>query len=594
MRAALIALAASTAAASPSASPPHAAETHAAEPAAKPSSQTPTGLPFAAELAQQPAITGPAAWHGDIGATAWAKLAKAKPERRQQTRWNYAVGLIAAGRGPEALGVLDTMRTGDRDLMLVPQFQLARGVALALADHHADALAALETAELAGNPEACTWRMRAHAALGEAVEAVRTINCALPAINARSRDVRAPFVLAAAEAAIAAGQPQPALAWLKLFEDNDSAANALRGRALLALGKLPEGTLRLERALRDADATTKPAIQLALLESRIATHRLPPADAIKQLEVLRYSWRGGETEERALRLQFKLANEAHDLRGSLRAGATLLRWFKLGAESAPMLAALRAMLSATLGPDSGVPLPEAAGLYWDYRELAPAGVEGDALVLRLADRLEAAGLYARAAELLEYQLMQRMQDVAQGPMSVKVAELHILAGKPERAIQALHDTEQPSYSDAMRRDRKRMEAVALHRMGKDEAAMAALDDVGDDDALRAEIQWRAKNWAAFASANEARLPAPRGLSEPSQAAVLRQAVALAMLGREDALKALRARYAAGFAKLPSAEAFDVLTQGAASVDPARIAAAMAAIPEASPAGEIGDLLDATQ
>lgn len=592
MRTILIALAASTAAATTPAPEPKPAEPTTA--AAKPGPAKGPTLPFAATLAQQAPISGPGGWHGVTGQAAWSRLAKARPEQRQEARWQFALGLIADRRGAEALGVLDTMRVGDPDLMMVPQFQLARGVALAMNEHPGDAIAALETAELSGNPEACAWRMLAHAAGGEHVEAVRTINCALPAINARSREARAPFVLAAAESAIKVGQPKPALGWLKLFSDRDSHANFLRGKALIAMGKIPEGTLRLERALPDADTGDRIAIKLALLESQLATRRVSPADAIKQLDTLRYGWRGGDTERRALELQFKLASEANDLRGSLRAGATLFRWFKLGSESGAMLATLRAMLAAALSPEGGVPLPEAAGLYWDYRELAPAGTEGDVLVLRLVDRLATAGLYERAAELLQYQLMQRMQDVAQGPMSVKVAELHIRAGHPERALTALQETEQPSYSDGMRQDRKRMEAVALHRLGKDEAAMAALQDVADGDAIRAEMQWRSKSWEAFAATNNARLPAPRVLGGPQQAAVLRQAVALAMLGREDGLKALRARYGAAFAKFPNAEAFDVLTRDAASVDPNKIAAAMAAIPDASPAGELGDLLDAGQ
>jgi hypothetical protein len=66
-----------------------------------------------------------------------------------------------------------------------------------------------------------------------------------------------------------------------------------------------------------------------------------------------------------------------------------------------------------------------------------------------------------------------------------------------------------------------------------------------------------------------------------------------MLGREDKLQTLRARYGALFAKLPSARAFEVLTRSVSTIDPAELGEAMAAIPEASPAGAIGELLDAS-
>ncbi|HVJ02232.1 MAG TPA: hypothetical protein VM662_08620 [Sphingomonas sp.] len=548
--------------------------------------------PFAAELAQMPMITSPQGWQGETGSAAWAALAAARPAGRQFARWRFALGLIAEGKGADALGVLETMRLADADLDLVAPFRLARGAALVLVERGEDAVVALASDELAGNAEACAWRIRALVLAGSEEEALAQINCALPAINARPAVDRSPFVLAAATAAIDTGKPEPALGWLKLFGDQNPAANLLRGRALIASGDQQAGRLRLDRARISGTPQLKADARLGIIEADLAAHTISPAEAIKRLDTLRYTWRGGPVEQRALQLELRLATEVHDLRGQLRAGATLFRYFKLGKEAAPMLASLQATLGSVLAPDSQVPLPEAAGLYWDYRELSPAGAEGDALVLRLANRLEAAGLYARAAELLQYQLVQRMQDVAQGPMSVKVASLHILAGRPDRALQVLRDTEQAGYSDEMRHDRKRVEAIALHKMGKDAAANAALDGLPDAEAIRAEMHWRAKDWNAFATENEGHLPQPKGLGEPAQAAVLRQAVALAMLGREDRLQALRDRYAAAFQGLPSGQAFDALTAAPGTIDSARLGAAMAAIPQASPIGAVGDLLDA--
>lgn len=592
MRASLIALLAGATATTPHETAQNIAASAVQVPAPPPARMSKLP-PFAAELAQGAQLSDGSAWQGPTGSQAWPLLAAAKPDTRQATRWSYALGLIGEGRGADALGVLETMRADDNDLALVTQFQLAMGAALTLTGRDDQAVESLSGPDLAGNAEACAWRLRALAHANLAKEAAREINCAIPVINARAPFDRRPFMSAAAKAAIDIGQPQPALAWLKLFGDGEPEANLLRGRALLASGETAAGLLRLSRAEESGDSGIQAGAKLAKIETSLATHRIPPADAFKQLDALRYVWRGGPVEEKALRIQFRIAMDAHDLRGSLRTGATLLRYFKMGSEGGPMLAELQAWLSATLLPESGVSLPEAAGLYWDYKELAPSGAEGDALALRLAGRLQAASLYARAAELLQYQLTQRREDVAQGPLSVKVAALHILAGRPDRALAVLHDTEQPAYTDQMRWDRKRVEAVALHQLGRDGAAMAALDQVPDAAAVRAEIHWRSKDWGAFVTESEAALPSPKGLGEPGQAAVLRQAVALAMLGREDKLEALRARYGAIFKTLPSARAFDLLTRKVETIDPAALGEAMGAIPEASPAGAIGDLLDAS-
>lgn len=595
----ILALLASTAAAPPNepVERPH-ADTHAApaapaEPAAEAMPAGPPALPpFAATLAQMPTITSSRDWPELSDEEAWAGLINATPDTRQLARWRYAGSLIRRGMGAEALGVLETMVADDEDLALVAPFQLATGAALTMVGHDRAAVEALSLPELEGNAEACAWRLRALAALGDEISAARQVNCAVPAINGRDPQARKPFTLAAARGAIAAGQTTPVFAWLKLFGEQDPAANLLRGRALLASGDPAAGLFRLSRAELSGSPQIKAEAELARIQGDVKLHRIAPAEAIKRLEALRYGWRGGPVEKGALQLEYALATELKDRRTALRSAATLFRYFQPGTESAAMLMQIRTWLAEMLAPDSGTPLPEAAGLYWDYKELAPAGAEGDALAMRLADRLEAAGLYPRAAELLQYQVTQRRQDVAQGPLSVRVATLFILSGNPVRALDTLHATEQASYSDLMRFDRKRVEAVALYKLGREAAAMAALDGIPGAAGVRSEMHWRTHNWGSFVTENEASLPAANALNAPNQAIVMRHAVALAMLGREDKLQALRARYGGAFKLLPSAQAFDLLTQPARTIDPARISGAMAAIPAASPTGAIGDLLDA--
>lgn len=591
----LILAAGATTATAPAPAPHDAAQPAAPAGPAAPAATIPSAaLPrFAAELAQMPSITGGDGWSGITGTEAWHQLGTATPDKRQSVRWAYAKGLIAGNRGAEALGVLEVMRLSDKDLALVAPYALARGAALTLLGRDAEAVESLAAPELASNPEACAWRMRALAHSGAAADAAGQINCARVAINARAPRDRVDFMLAAAGAAIDIGQTAPALQWLGLFSDQNPDANLLRGRALLAQKDMAGARLRFERAALTGSPEVKAGARLGILEVGIAGHSLNPSEAVKQLDALRFGWRGGAVEQRALTIEYGLAKEQQDLRTELKTGATLLRYFKLGAQAGPMLSELQQALVAVLAPESGVPLAQAAGLYWDYRELSPSGGDGDLIANRLADRLQAAGLYARAAELLQYQLTQRAQDVAQGPLSVRVATLQILAGRPDLALTALQNSEQPSYSDQMRWDRKRMEAVALHRLGKDDAAAAALDGVPDGVAIRAEIHWRTQDWGSFVTESEKSLPAGKGaLGAPQQAAVLRYAVALAMLNREDKLKALRGRFAGAFKGLPSSDAFDMLTASVDKIDPAKLDAAIAAIPEASPAGSIGDLLDA--
>ena len=547
---------------------------------------------FAARLAEQPVLGGPDAWPPLAYDQAWAALARSNPEDRQATRWTYARSLIGANLGDEAVGVLDVMKSDDPDLAMVPWWQLARGAALTQTGRYAEALDALGGGMLANNPEAALWRMRSMAGAGLAAQAMVQMPGALPALNARHGAQRSPFLLVASRAALAVGKPAQALAWLALLPDRDPAANLYRGRAYMALGQTDAGRLRLERVKLSGDAEQRIDAQLSLLEAAVANHTAVAADALKQLDHIRFVWRGGDIEQRALELTVQLSDQAHDTRHSLSAGAALFRYFNLGSKAAPTIAALQAQFAAALAPDSGMPLDQAAGLYWEFRDLAPSGAEGDLLVNRLADRLQAASLYGRAAELLQYQLTARAQDITQGPLSVRVASLYILAGRPDRALQAIRATAGNLYPDQMTWDRHRVEAAALHLLGKTNEALAVLQDVPDGNRIRSEIFWQKRDWMSLVATDEADLPKPGTLNDVEQTIVLRHAIGLAMLGREDAITRLRTRYAASFGTLPTAATFEVLTRPVGALDPSALSKAMASLPSASPAGSIGELFDA--
>ena len=546
--------------------------------------------PFAAILAQRPPIRGPAGWTVIDDRAAWNAIAHATPATRQAARWAYADSLIASSRYAEALGVLQIMVADDPDLALIGSFNLAVGVAQQGLNRPAAAISALGMSELAENPEACAWRIRALSAMGDNGRAVANANCALPAINARAPGDRQPFVIAAADAATAAGYPDQALRWLRAVDDRDAGANLSRARAHLALKQPELAHLRFQRAGIGGTPEQQAAAKLGVVECGLATRQISPAAAIGQLDSIRFGWRGGAVERRALDIGFGLVDAQRDPTAKLRIGSTLLRYFDAGPATGAITAQLQQTLATALAPGSKTPLPDMAGLFWDYRELAPAGVEGDLMVRHLADRLAAAGLYARAADLLGYQLAERTLDVAKGPLSVEVATLQILAGAPDRAIDAIRGSEGPTYPPDMAWSRKRIEAVALAQLGKVAAALAALQDVPGSDAVRAEILWKQHDWREIAAMPGGPAPGSRGLSDADQTVVLRRAIALAMLGREDDLRVLRGRYLARFRGLPTQAGFDLLTRDVTNIEPASITAAMASIPSASPAGRLGDLL----
>ncbi len=544
-----------------------------------------------AELSEAAPISGPRGWDGPDRAQALAALAATSGGDRQGARWTYAKSLIAEGRPADALGVIEVMVQDEPDLALLGNVQLARGLALASLTRHQEAVAALSLPSLAANPEACAWRLRALVGAGVYPLAARQIACAQAAVSARPVGQRTPFVLAASDTALALGKPRLALDWLRHIARGDAGAALRRAEAFAALQEHDSARRTLDVARSHGSPEQRATARLFEIRLNVERRAMPPREALRRLETLRFTWRGGPVEEQALRLSYRLAREQNKPFEALRAAATLIRHFPVGPDTAALMQSVQRDMAALLGPDNRMGLAQAAGLFWDYRDLAPGGPAGDRLAGQLADRLQAAGLYGRAAELLEHQLTTRARDVAQGPLSVRVARLHILAGKPDRALAALRRTSHTLLPQSMIWDRQRVEAIALHQRGRTREALVILGDVPGSAGLRTELMWKQRNWEALAAFGAPALPAPGRLTEAAQALVLRHAIALSMLGRSDELAQLRTRYGTAFAALPTARAFDLLTSDRRTITPDGLAEAMSALPSVSPAGDLGDLLE---
>ncbi|NWN22955.1 hypothetical protein GY661_24205, partial [Escherichia coli] len=101
---------------------------------------------------------------------------------------------------------------------------------------------------------------------------------------------------------------------------------------LLAQNDLAGARLRFERAALTGSPEVKASARLGAIQVSIAGHSISPSEAIGQLDAMRFGWRGGPVEQRALTIEYGLAKELPDLRAELRSGATLLRYFKLGTQ----------------------------------------------------------------------------------------------------------------------------------------------------------------------------------------------------------------------------------------------------------------------
>jgi len=543
--------------------------------------------PLAPELAAP--LQGSATTPLKSAAAAWAALGAAHSEDRQRLRWDLALALLADHRPDEARGVLAVLAADEPDLRMAQAWRLAAAHAAAELGLHSEVLALLDDPQLGGRGEACAWRLRALAGLGGARAALSQLPCAKPYLATLSPEVRAPFLWAASRAALAVDRPDAAQHYLRFAPAGSDEARLIRAEALLHQNLAPAA----ERLLKPLAASPREPVAAAAealrIEAAVQRGTETPADTLKRAEALRFRWRGDAIERRLAVMSWDLALAAGKPRSALSAAATLLRFHPEEPRVPAMLAQVQGSFRRWLAPGSKVPLPLAAGLMWDYRDLLPGGAPGDSMVRLLADRLAAEGLPARAADLLEHQLETRARDLAQGPLSIDIAQLRLLAGQPDQAQAVIRASADVVYPQAWTTARARLEAIALFQMGQTAAAIALLDDLPDTRDLRDELLWRARDWQALAHSP---VPAAAGKHDAvTQVRLMRQAIALSMIGDENGLARLRARSARGFAGLPSASAFAAVSGGAGAGDAAALASALAALPSVSPAGGDADLID---
>src|SRR4029079_8466173 len=105
-------------------------------------------------------------------------------------------------------------------------------------------------------------------------------------------------------------------------------------------------------------------------------------------------------------------------------------------------------------------------------------------------------LLDQAAELLKYQVDNRLDSVPKAQVATDLALIYLMDKKPEQAIQTINASRTTILPAALNAERRLIEARAWAGVGRYDAALEILqrDKSKDAEDLRAEIAWRQKDW----------------------------------------------------------------------------------------------------
>jgi tetratricopeptide (TPR) repeat protein len=328
----------------------------------------------------------------------------------------------------------------------------------------------------------------------------------------------------------------------------------------------------IARAPLDGIAT--PA-KLGVIKIEMAKGTMTADVAAGQLEQLKWRWRGDATELAVIRT----LGELYLSQGRYREAMDTLKRAGNRLANLPGAAELQLDLSNAFkalfldGAADGLQPVQALALFYDFRDLTPVGADGDEMVRRLARRLVDVDLLDQAAELLRYQVDNRLEGVAKAQVATTLATVLLMDRQPEPALQAIWNSRTTLLPSALNAERRALEARALMELGRYDHALEVLGDDRSAEAqgVRADIFWKQENWAGAAALYEARLgerhiDTARPLTPDEESRVIRAGVGYS-LGRDSvALARLSRNYAPFVANARSQAAMRIALDGLDGMD----------------------------
>ena len=523
-----------------------------------------------------------------------AAAASAPESKRLPTRLDLARFYIARDMYPEAKGVLDVALTEDRPPEEQVSANVLRAVAEVMMNRPDDALQDLaepqrrrpaRCAAVAGARLCAPGQMGAGARPLQERRSRRSRRCRSSCSASRFSDEM--------RAAIETGDFASAADELNDFE-TIGVPQEMQPAISVLIGRLAEGMGHSEDALAAyrtaADSWDRPAAAQGRLREtalRYTLGDLKRKDVITELESLTTVWRGDETEIEALKILARLYTEEGRYRDAFYVMRSAMsvhpNWDmtrRIQEEAATTFEAL--FLS---GKGDTLPAIDALALFYDFRELTPAGRRGDEMIRRLADRLVSVDLLDQAAELLQYQVDHRLQGAARAQVATRLAVIYLMNHKADRALATLQVTRTAEVSTELRNQRLLLEARALSDIGRHDLALEVATHVDGREAirLRSDILWTARRWRESAEQIELlygdRWKDWQPLSDVERTDILRAAIGYALGDDALGLGRFREKYAAKMAQTPDARAFEVVSApiGTAGTEFREIARAAASV-----------------
>ena len=230
--------------------------------------------------------------------------------------------------------------------------------------------------------------------------------------------------------------------------------------------------------------------------------KLDPVKAAETLSAEALLWRGNALEAGMLRLLSDLYFRSRDYRLGFETVQQAVEFNAETPNTDAMVDEAQTMFADLYlnGTADEIDPIESLTLFYDFRYLTPPGSRGDEMIRNLARRLVDVDLLQQAGDLLQYQIDNRLEGVAEAQIAAELAIIRIAQRDPESALRVLNGTRLADLSPTLERKRRILEAKALIDAGRQELAVDLLSSLTgrDVDLLRIDGLWNGEHYGAAA------------------------------------------------------------------------------------------------
>lgn len=498
------------------------------------------------------------------------RILTAPKKDRNKARLDLARFYIANGMGADALGVLKIVEKQNPKEALEAPFIALRAAGHFLLGHYALAAPGFTHKHLVNDPSVAPWLAAIAAAKGDWVKSYKRIRDTRGIVASFPKWLKTRFQLIGAESALAVKDTDGAKLWLdslrgsRLERRDADYLKFLSAHALRLEGK-PSAAKSIWREVASSpDRRVRAKAGFALVNADLETKHIDPKAAIDRLEKLSFAWRGDAFEFDLKRRLGDIHAERGDYRASLLRLRQAASHFK-DVEGAGAIAEDMRKRFRELFLDGGadkLPPVTALALYEEFRELTPAGKDGDEMIRKLADRLAKVDLLSEAGRLLEHQVKFRLTGEPRSRVGARLALIRMLNREPKKAVEALKLSAVEELPQSLEFQRRYLKVQAYGIMNESEKGLQLLEgDVSHEaEMLRLALYWRTANWVEVASAVRRIIPQQTvdSLNPKFADLVLRWAIALTMENDTDGLISLRDRFEKAMSATKYAEAFKAI------------------------------------